>query len=69
MRVRIQMFLTILIVPLTFRAESELQFRTIYLRPAADRTLMLGDTGVTLYISLEFLPPVDLLRIQVYHIA
>ena len=39
-----QMVLTVFIVPITLGAEPELQIRAVQLRPAANRTFVLGDT-------------------------
>ena len=63
MRVRIEMFLTILIVSVALRAEPELHLRAVHFGSAADRALMLGDTRTSPHISLKLLPPVYLLRI------
>ena len=69
MRMRIQMFLTIFIIPVALRAEPKLHIRTIHLSPTADCTFMLGYTAAsTSDIPLKLLPPVYLLRIQMHHI-
>ena len=69
MGVRIQMFLTIFIVAVALGAEPELQLRTINFRPAADCALVLGDSRIPAHIPFKLLPSVNLLRIQMHHIA
>ena len=69
MRMCIQMLLTVFVIPVTFGTESKLQLRAVYFCSAANRAFMLGDTGIALHVPLEFLSSVDLLRIQMHHIA
>lgn len=65
----IQMFLTVLIVPIALRAEPKLHLRAVHFRPAADGTFMLGDTRISSHVPLELLPPVNLFGIQMHHIS
>ena len=63
------MFLTVLIIPIAFRAEPELHFRTVHFRPGADRAFMFGDAAAAPDIPFKLLPPVYLLRIQMHHVS
>ena len=63
------MLLAILIISIAFRAETELHLRAVNLGPAADRTFVLGNARISAHIPLKLLPPVDLFRIQMHHIA
>ena len=66
---RVKMLLAILIIALALRAEAELHLRAVHLGSAADRTFVLGNTRISAHIPLKLLPPVDLFRIQMHHIA
>ena len=68
MRVRVQMLLAVFVVSVTLGTEAELHLRAVHLRPAADRAFMLGNPRASSHFPLKFLPPVNLLRIQMHHI-
>ena len=61
-----QMILAILVIPVTFGAETEFQIRIILIRLAADGTFVFGDLGISLNVLLKLRPPFDLLGIQMH---
>lgn len=63
MRMGIKMLFAILIIAVALGTEPELKIRVVYLGPSTDRTLVLGNPGISPHIPLKLLPPVDLFGI------
>ena len=63
------MFFTILIITITFGAETELHFRAVQFCSAADGTFVSGNGSVSLDIPLEFLSSMDLFGIHMHMIS
>ena len=62
MLMRIEMFLTIFIIPVTLGTETEGQIRAVNLRASADGTFMLCDGNHFVYLSLISILSLNLLR-------
>lgn len=63
-----KMFLTILIISITFRTETELQVRIILFCPSADGTFMLGHPSGTINLLVIDSLSVDLFWCDPFHI-